>query len=173
MGFVVADKSVPDPPLVLAVRMRAEEYRRLQAGGCYCSSDGQRSRVSRFLRVHGLPDPEPFTSIAVFLNSIPDRSPFYAYGTVTGYLHVVRVLPRIMLVAADDVQDAAANQHPERFRTVEGDEAIRLATLSWAAECPFGRHYAEARVKGALFRADFVNFDTSGDFELNLEQILK
>lgn len=168
----MVDEPAP-PPLVLAVRMSADEYRQLDAGGNYRSSDAQRSVVSRFLRDHGLPDPDPFTSLAVFRGEIPRGSAFNAYGTVTGYLDLVRILPRVVLVAADDVQDASVNRHAGRLRAVEGDEATRRVTLTWAAGRPFGRHYAEARVEGTLIRADFASFDVSGDFGLSLEQLAK
>lgn len=163
------------PPLILAVRMSADEYRQLRAGGSYRSSDAQRSVVSRFLRDHGLPDPEPFTSLAVFRGEIPSGSAFNAYGTVTGYLDVARVLPRLVLVAADDIQDASVNRLADRLRAVDGDDTTRRVTLSWAAGQLFGRHYAEARVQGALIRADFASFDISGDtwlsFELECETV--
>jgi hypothetical protein len=82
------------------------------------------------------------------------------------------VLPRIVLAATDDVQDAAVNRHPNRLREVAGASEARVATLRWAASVASGRHYAEARVAGGLIWDDFADFDVSGDFELNLERLL-
>jgi hypothetical protein len=76
----------------LSGQVPTEGYRLLQGGGTKTAADAQRSTVSRFLTENALPDPDPFTSIAVFAGPIPSASPWKGYGTVTGYLHFDRVL---------------------------------------------------------------------------------
>ncbi len=158
--------------LILAVKLTTQRYHILEGGDVTTSSDSESPEVSHFLEAHGLPNPQPFASIAVFAGSIPQDSPWRgAYGTVTGYLDFEQVFPRIVVVAADDLQNAAVNRRPGRVRAVTPDRA-GVETLRWAA-LQAVRHYAEARVAGGLRWTDFANFDTSGDFELSLAAVAK
>lgn len=153
--------------LVLAVVIKADDYRRLKAGGGYRSSDRLRGQVSAFLAKHHLPDPDPFSCVGAFLGEIPRQSAMRGYGTVIGYLHP-RIAMDAVLVSHDDVQDAVYNNKVGNLVALVGSFADRCAALQRAAQRSNPLKYAEARIGRELTEADFERFDTSGDLELNL-----
>ena len=116
------------PELVLAMRISAHQYRRLQTGAAIASSDEHYQEVAEFLSDLGLPNPNPFACFAAFLGQPVSTNPWFGYGTVTGYLRL-NVLMKVEVAAWDDIQDAAVNGRRGRPLAVTGDESNRYEVV--------------------------------------------
>jgi hypothetical protein len=148
--------------------MSEEAYFRIKEGETDESSDKHRSKVSKFLKVNGFPDPDKFACATACINEFKSTDSVSNFGAVIGYIDFDSVANDISIVSLVDLQNAATNNQPERVWVAEGSEKDRRELVLRAIrECPRGR-YPEVRIARPLTDSDFSSYDTKGSTLISL-----
>jgi hypothetical protein len=169
--FVTQLEAIP-MGVQLVVRMTEADRQRLENGGTFSAGDRLAVQVKTFLEANELPYSEQFVSVACFPAGVEPEGLYRAYGPVGAVLKIDRVINRICLIGAEDIQNLASwgyrdrrkrdrgRRYLEQLCALLGPPTVRLPRLiefvrKWF---PKTMKYVEARVKGAITRDDIEGF---------------